>query len=76
MNINVKVIPNAKRAMIKEESGGLKIYLTQPAVEGKANKALLDVLAQYYGVKKRQIVITKGLQSRLKTISIKDLILN
>lgn len=74
VNVYVKVIPNAKHTMIKEETGRLKVYLTQPAVEGKANKALLSVLAQHYGVKKRQIVIIKGLQSRVKTISINGLI--
>ena len=48
----------------------LKVYLTAPAVEGRANKALIEVLADYWGVKKSQIEITKGLKIRHKTVMI------
>ena len=70
MRIDIKVIPNAKRNLVKEENGLFKVYLTAPAVEGKANKALVEVLAEYFGVKRHQIGIIKGLQSRGKTINI------
>ena len=71
MRWEVRVIPGAKKNLIRPEEGGkLKVYLTAPAVEGKANKALLQVLAEYFGVKRRCIEIIKGLKSRDKTISI------
>ena len=70
MKIDVKVIPNAKKKLVKEENGLWKIYLTAPAVEGKANKALIEILADHFGIKRNQIQMTKGLQSRLKTINI------
>ena len=70
MKLNVKVIPHAKQNFIKNEGGNLKIYLKAPAVEGKANEALIESLADYYEVKKSQIEIIKGLKSRQKTISI------
>ena len=70
MKIQVKVIPQAKRNCVKPQENGLKIYLTAPAVEGKANTALIEILAEYYHVKKGHIDITKGLQSRHKTIII------
>jgi len=44
--------------------------LTAPAVEGKANRALIEFLAEHFGVKKAQISIIKGLQTRRKTINI------
>lgn len=70
MFISVKVVPNAKKFMVKEEREGLKVYLTQPPADGKANRALVEALAGYFGVKKARVSITKGLQSRVKTITI------
>jgi hypothetical protein len=73
MKIDLKVIPAAKRNAFKQEGESIKIYLTAPAVDGKANKALVDFLAEHFSVKKAQISITKGLQSRHKTINIEKL---
>ncbi len=73
MKIYVRVIPQAKRAQIRQEDTGLKVYLTAPAVDGKANKALLAVLADFYGVRKSRIQIIKGLKSRDKTIMIEGI---
>ena len=70
MNINVRVIPNAKKELIKQEEGLLRVYLTAPAVDGQANKALCEVLACHWGLRKRQVKIIKGLKSRLKVINI------
>jgi uncharacterized protein (TIGR00251 family) len=68
--VNIKIIPNAKKEEIKEEEGRLKVYVRAPAVEGKANKALIDLLAVYFKIKKKDIVIIKGELSRDKVISI------
>ena len=78
MNIDVKVIPGAKRNAIKQErdiweGDTWKIHLTAPAVDGKANKALIALLADYFQVRKSQIEIIKGLKSRYKTISINNI---
>lgn len=70
MKLDIKVVPQAKRNMIKTEQGTMKVYLTAPAVEGKANKALIDFLSEHYQVRKSQIEIIKGLKSRDKTIII------
>ena len=73
MQINIKVMPGAKRNMVKDEGGILKVYTTAPAVEGKANKAIVPILSKYLVVKKSQIEIIKGLKSRSKIVIIKDL---
>jgi len=73
MNIDIKVIPGAKRNVVKEEEDQWRVYLTAPAVDGKANKALIAVLADFLEVRKNQIEIIKGLKSRHKTISIKGI---
>ena len=73
MKIEVKVIPNAKRNIISPEGQRYKIHLNAPAVDGKANEALIKFLAEHYQVRKNQIEITKGLKSRHKIISIRDI---
>jgi len=58
--------------MILEMGERLKVHLTAPAVDGKANKALIVILSEYFKKRKNQIKITKGLKSPLKTINIED----
>ncbi|MBP9854745.1 MAG: DUF167 domain-containing protein [Candidatus Omnitrophica bacterium] len=70
MNIKIRVIPQASKNSIKLDQGFLKVYLTAPAVDGKANKALITFLSEYYKVRKNQIEIIKGLKSKDKTITI------
>ncbi len=56
------------------EDGNLKIRLTSPPVDGKANEALLKFLSKLLKVPKSKLEITKGLKSRSKTIKVgKDL---
>jgi len=70
MKLELKVIPGAKRTMWKEEGGVVKVYLTAPALEGRANEALIDVLSEHFGVKRSTIEIVKGLKSRYKIVNI------
>lgn len=72
MNLEIKVIPNAKRNEIKKEGERYKIYLTAPAVDGKANKKLLEFLSEQFGVKKSSIFIKRGAKSRHKIIQINE----
>ena len=67
---NIKVIPNAKQNKLVEEMGRFKIYLTAPAVEGKANQALIKFLAGHFNVKKSRISIVRGGKSREKIVEI------
>jgi uncharacterized protein YggU (UPF0235/DUF167 family) len=50
----------------------LKVYLVEPAVEQKANKKLVEVLAKYYHTKKYNIRIVKGANSRDKLVQISE----
>lgn len=70
MNIEVKVIPNAKKNQVLEEEGRFKVYVNVPAVDGKANKALIEVLADHFNVKKSNVEILRGETSRVKVIKI------
>ena len=44
--------------------------LRAPAVDGKANKALIELLAGHFKVKKKDIEIIKGELSREKVITV------
>ena len=68
---NIRVIPKAKQTKILEEKWGLKVYVTAAAEKGKANKAVLSVLADHFGVKKGQIRFISGFRSRDKVVEIR-----
>lgn len=68
--LECKVIPNAGRNELVEEAGIYRVYLRAPAVDGKANQALIKFLAEHFSLRRSQITIIKGLKSRLKTIKI------
>lgn len=70
MIIKVKVVPKASRALVTRSDGGLKVYLTRPAQDGLANRQLIELLAQYFKVKKYQLEIVKGDKSRDKIVEI------
>ncbi len=72
MILEIKVIPGAKKNLLKEEAGRVKVYLTAPPVDGRANEALIDFLAEHYHVRTSRIEIIKGLKSRNKVINIRD----
>ncbi|MFH1709562.1 MAG: DUF167 domain-containing protein [bacterium] len=73
MRLNVKVIPNAKRERLVVEEGRVRVYLTAPAVEGKANKALINFLAAHFRVKKNMVTIISGQTSRVKLVDIEGI---
>lgn len=50
----------------------LKIRLTAPPVDGKANAQLLAFLAQAFAVSKSQVSLESGPQSRLKRVRIRQ----
>lgn len=70
MKVKVRVIPRAKQNKVVAEAGRLKAYLTAPPVEGKANAALIELLAEHFGVKKRCITILRGEKGRDKEVEI------
>jgi uncharacterized protein (TIGR00251 family) len=59
--------------MIKKQGEQWKVYLTAPALEGKANLALVEFLAEHFNVRKNCVSIIKGLQSRNKVVKIEGI---
>ena len=68
MILQVKVFPNARKPRIIEKDGLIRVYVNAPAVDGKANKAVVKAIAEHLQVRKSAISIIKGLKSRNKTI--------
>jgi hypothetical protein len=72
--IRVKVLPRSSRnQVIGKEGDVFKVKLTSPPVEGKANKALIELLAKRLRIAKGRIEIISGKSSRLKTVRISGL---
>lgn len=71
MKYRIKVIPRASRnEVIPLETGELKVKLTAPPVDGKANEALIALLAEYFQVKPKAIRLLQGQSSRNKLIEV------
>ena len=71
MILELHVQPGAKRSEFAGQHGDrIKVRLAAPAAEGKANEALIEFLADYYRVPKRNVRITSGLKSRQKRVVI------
>ncbi len=70
MILKVRVVPQAKKNFIKKENDLLKIYLTKPASDGRANAQLIEFLAEELKIKKYQVRIIRGQTSRQKLIEI------
>ena len=67
----VRVMPRAKKNEISGRHGNaIKVRLTAPPVEGAANEALIDLLAEKLGVRVNQIEILAGHASRDKIVCV------
>lgn len=67
----VRVVPRASRDAIEGEHGGaLRVRLTAPPVEDRANEALCRLLAERLNVPIRAVRIVAGRKSRTKRVAI------
>ena len=68
----VRALPNAKRAgVVGEQNGALKVAVTAPPEDGRANAALVVVLREALGLKRSQVELTAGQTSRDKRFLIR-----
>lgn len=68
--LKIRVSPNAKRNRFEGIWNGthLKLALRAPAVDGKANEAVIEFLSDFFHTKKSSIQIISGQTNRCKTI--------
>jgi uncharacterized protein (TIGR00251 family) len=71
----VRVQPGAPREAIAGwmDDGTLKLTVSAPPEGGRANQAVVALLATALGIKARQVVVARGASSRRKTIEIDGL---
>lgn len=69
MIINIKVIPRAKRALVKD-GDPLRVYVNQPPEDGRANDAVIKLLAEHFKIPKSKIKIIKGEKNRDKIVEL------
>lgn len=71
--IAVTVKPNTKSpGVIRLSERDYRVAVREPAREGKANQAVIDLLACHFGVPKSAIKILRGQSSRNKIIEIEE----
>jgi uncharacterized protein (TIGR00251 family) len=74
--LDLKTIPNAPRDEIAGWLGdALKVKVHAPALEGRANDALLAFLATRLGLPRRAVTLVRGDKSRHKVVRIAGLTL-
>jgi len=72
IQVKVKVKPNSKTEELSQEEDSFIVKVKEPPKEGKANQAVIKLLAEYFGVPQSQVRILRGFRSRNKVIEIAE----
>ena len=74
ITVAIKVHPRAKKNAITGEIGDiLKVSLTAPPIDGKANQACIEFFANLLKVPRSSVTIASGLNSRNKVVRVAGL---
>jgi uncharacterized protein len=72
--LSVRGAPGARRTGVQGElAGALKVAVTTPAQDGRANQAILETLRKSLGIKRSQLELVAGETSRNKTVLVRGL---
>lgn len=64
--IALRVTPRARRNAISVENGAIRVHVTAPPEDGKANEAVVRLLAKAMGVARSRLVLLRGASARDK----------
>lgn len=71
MKLSIIAHPNSKKPRIEKDLlGVLHVYVNSPPLEGKANRAIIEALTEYFGIKKGCVILLSGTKSKSKTFEI------
>lgn len=70
VTVEVRAQPRARRTALTYIDGALKAEVTAPAEDGRANAAVIDLLAATWRLPKSAFALTRGATSRDKVLSI------
>jgi uncharacterized protein (TIGR00251 family) len=69
----IKVKTNAKENTVLEGPGGeLRVLVKAPPQEGRANEAVIGLLAAHFKVPKARVAIVGGFKSKMKIVRIDE----
>lgn len=69
--MEVHAHPGARRTSVQRHAaGGLRVSVTAPAVDGRANEAVVVALAEAFGLRRRAVEVLSGHTARHKRIRI------
>ena len=72
--LDLRVVPNAGRdALVGAMGEAYKVKVRAPAVDGKANAALLEFLAEALDLRASQVSLVSGEKSRMKRVAFSGL---
>jgi uncharacterized protein len=72
--VKLRVQPRASKSQLSSLHGNsIKAKVTAPATEGRANEAVLDLLAKAVGIKRAQLTLVGGVKSRDKRILVQGM---
>lgn len=61
---------SSKNEVVGPHNGELKIKITAPPIDGRANEGLIEFLSDYFDIPKRAVVLVKGDTGRHKTVDL------
>lgn len=71
MELKIAATPNSKKLkVVKISESEYKVRVDAPAIEGKANRRLIEIMSEYFKVPKSSVKILKGLKSKNKVVEI------
>ena len=71
--LQIKVKPNARESLLELQADGTWLARVKaPPVDGKANAAVIELIAEHFGVRKAQVTIKSGASGRLKLVQIEE----
>lgn len=69
--IHIIVKPNSKAVYVQQGlDGTLLVSVKEPPLDGRANKAVVEALSEYFNTNKSKITIVKGHKTKYKTVEI------
>jgi len=73
MKVSIIAHPNARKPRIESDLlGTLHVYVSQPPLEGKANRAVIEALAIYFKINKGNVILLSGEKSKNKILEIRE----
>lgn len=71
LTLKIKVEPRSSKSGIVGPYGdAIKVKLTSPPLDGRANKELIELLAKEFGIAKNNVEISSGKSSKNKTVKL------